>query len=204
MALRPSGQPTWSSGGSSPPATEPAAGGRPDLRPHPRGWNWMFAFRLLHGFYSPIVGWQGTTWCAPICTTQRWPLGSRQRAGQDVTGLADHSDRGSTIERFATPSGSAEAEAVASVGSKGDSDGNAMAEALTVQGRVHPQPGDAPRGCGVVGDVEIVVAEQNDLVQRRRGDGQDRAVPPAEDETTTGPASHPSTTRTCSGRPPRT
>jgi transposase InsO family protein len=48
-------------------------------------------------------------------------LWSRQRAGQDVTGLTHHSDRGVQYRAIRHTERLAEAEAVASVGSKGDS-----------------------------------------------------------------------------------
>ena len=57
-------------------------------------------------------------------------LWARQRAGQDVTGLVHHSDRGVQYRAIRYTERLAEAEAVASVGSKGDSYDNAMAEAL--------------------------------------------------------------------------
>ena len=57
-------------------------------------------------------------------------LWARQRAGQDVTGLIHHSDREAQYRAVRYTERLAEAEAVASVGSKGDSYDNAMAEAL--------------------------------------------------------------------------
>ena len=48
-------------------------------------------------------------------------LWARQRAGQDVTGLIHHSDRGVQYRAIRYTERLAEAEAVASVGSKGDS-----------------------------------------------------------------------------------
>ena len=48
-------------------------------------------------------------------------LWNRQRAGQDVTGLVHHSDRGVQYRAIRYAERLAEAEAVASVGSKGDS-----------------------------------------------------------------------------------
>ena len=48
-------------------------------------------------------------------------LWARQRAGQDVTGLVHHSDRGVQYRAIRYTERIAEAEAVASVGSKGDS-----------------------------------------------------------------------------------
>ena len=72
-------------------------------------------------------------------------LWSRQRAGQHCAGLYHHSDRGVQYRAIRYTERLAEAEAVASVGSKSDQlrqrDGRGMQ--LAVQGRVHPQPDDA-------------------------------------------------------------
>ena len=57
-------------------------------------------------------------------------LWARQRAGQDVTGLVHHRDRGVQYRAIRYTERLAEAEAVASVGSRGRSYDNAMAEAL--------------------------------------------------------------------------
>jgi putative transposase len=57
-------------------------------------------------------------------------LWARQRAGQDVTGLTHRSDRGVQYRALRYTERLAEAEAVACVGSKGDSYDNAMAEAF--------------------------------------------------------------------------
>ncbi|MBF0696994.1 integrase core domain-containing protein [Actinomyces bowdenii] len=55
---------------------------------------------------------------------QRW------REGADLTGLVHHSDRGVQYRAIRYGAALAECEAVASVGSKGDSYDNALAEAL--------------------------------------------------------------------------
>ena len=54
----------------------------------------------------------------------------RKRAGADLTGLVHHSDRGAQYRSIRYGQALSEAEAVASVGSKGDSYDNALAEAL--------------------------------------------------------------------------
>lgn len=57
-------------------------------------------------------------------------LSARRRAGRDVTGLVHHSDRGVQYRALRYAQTLDEAAAVASVGTKGDSYDNAMAEAL--------------------------------------------------------------------------
>jgi putative transposase len=81
----------------------------------------------------------------------------------------------------------AEAEAVASVGSKGDSYDNAMAEAFNALFKAEciRNPAMRPRGgWKSIGDVEIAVAEYIDWFNQRRLHGEIGLVPPAEFEAT--------------------
>ncbi|MBS4753238.1 IS3 family transposase [Nocardioides sp. zg-ZUI104] len=111
---------------------------------------WTYVAFVLDVFSRMIVGWQVSTSLRTDLALDALDMGlwTRQRAGQDVTGLVHHSDRGVQYRAIRYTERLAEAEAVASVGSRGDSYDNAMAEALelAVQGRVHPQPGHAPEG----------------------------------------------------------
>ena len=80
----------------------------------------------------------------------------------------------------------AEAEAVASVGSRGDSYDNAMAEALNslFKAECIRNPVMRPNGgWKSVTDVEIAVAEYVDWFNHRRLHGELGLVPPAEYET---------------------
>ena len=79
----------------------------------------------------------------------------------------------------------AEAEAVASVGSKGDSYDNAMAEAFNslFKAECIRNPAMRPkRGWANVSDVELAVAEYVDWFNHRRLHGELGHVPPAEYE----------------------
>ena len=79
----------------------------------------------------------------------------------------------------------AEAEAVASVGSKGDSYDNAMAEALNslFKAECIRNPVMRPKGgWKSVSDVELAVAEYVDWFNHRRLPGEIGLVPPAEFE----------------------
>ena len=81
----------------------------------------------------------------------------------------------------------AEAEAVASVGSRGDSYDNAMAEALNslFKAECIRNPMMRPRGgWKSVSDVEIAVAEYADWFNHRRLHGEIGHVPPVEFEAT--------------------
>jgi transposase InsO family protein len=80
----------------------------------------------------------------------------------------------------------AEAEAVASVGSRGDSYDHAMAEALTRCSRPrHPQPGDEAQGRLEVRDRrrDRLSGEYVDSSNHRMLHGEIGLVPPAESET---------------------
>ena len=79
----------------------------------------------------------------------------------------------------------AETEAVASVGSKGDSYDNAMAEALNslFKAEYIRNPVTRPKGgWKSVGDVEIAVTEYVDWINHRRLHGEIGLIPPAEFE----------------------
>ena len=120
-------------------------------------------------------------------------LWARRRADQDVTGLVHHSDRGVQYRAIRYTERLAEAEAVASVGSKGASYDNAMAEALNslFTAECIRNPVMRPKGgWKSVVDVEIAVAEYIDWYNYRRLHGEIGLVPPAEFETNHG-ASQP-------------
>jgi putative transposase len=85
----------------------------------------------------------------------------------------------------------AEAEAVASVGSKGDSYDNAMAEALISLFKAERIRNPVMRPTGgwkSVGDVEIAVAEYVDWFNHRRLHGEIGLIRPAEFEANHGAA----------------
>ena len=117
------------------------AAGRPHtyVRTH-AGWTYV-AF-VLDVFSRMVVGWQVSTSLRTDLALDALDMGlwARGRAGHDVTGLIHHSDRGVQYRAIRYTERLAEADAVASVGSKGDSydcEHGRSAE-LAVQGRVHP------------------------------------------------------------------
>ncbi len=149
---------------------------------------WTYVAFVLDVFSRMIVGWQVSTSLRTDLALDALDMGlwSRQRAGQDVTGLVHHSDRGVQYRAIRYTERLAEAEAVASVGSKGDSYDNAMAEALNslFKAECIRNPVMRPKGgWKSVGDVEIAVAEYVDWFNHRRLHGEIGLVPPAEYET---------------------
>ena len=69
---------------------------------------WTYVAFVLDVFSRMIVGWQVSTSLRTDLALDALDMGlwNRQRAGQDVTGLVRHIDRGFNTERFATPSDS--------------------------------------------------------------------------------------------------
>ncbi|ANH38192.1 Integrase core domain protein [Nocardioides dokdonensis FR1436] len=150
---------------------------------------WTYVAFVLDVFSRMIVGWQVSTSLRTDLALDALDMGlwTRQRAGHDVTGLVHHSDRGVQYRAIRYTERLAEAEAVASVGSKGDSYDNAMAEALNslFKAECIRNPVMRPKGgWKSVGDVEIAVAEYVDWFNHRRLHGEIGLVPPAEYETT--------------------
>ena len=93
---------------------------------------WVYAAFILDVYSRVVVGWQVSTTMHTDLALDALDMGlwARDRAGQDVAGLIHHSDRGVQYRAIRYTERLAEAEAVTSVGSKGDSYDNAMAEAF--------------------------------------------------------------------------
>ncbi|MBM7767904.1 transposase InsO family protein [Glutamicibacter nicotianae] len=87
---------------------------------------------ILDVFSREIVGWQVTNHMRESLARDAlmMALARKYRDGEDVTGLVHHSDRGVQFRSIRYGQALAESKVVASVGSRGDSYDNAMAEAL--------------------------------------------------------------------------
>lgn len=150
---------------------------------------WVYAAFVIDVYSRMITGWQVSTSLRTDLALDALDMGlwARQRAGQDVAGLTHHSDRGVQYRAIRYTERLAEAEAVASVGSKGDSYDNAMAEAFNslFKAECIRNPAMRPKGgWKSVGDAEIAVAEYVDWFNHRRLHGEIGHVPPAEYEAT--------------------
>lgn len=148
---------------------------------------WTYVAFVLDVFARMVVGWQVSTTMHTELALDALDMGlwARQRARQDVTGLIHHSDRGVQYRAIRYTERIAQAEAVASVGSKGDSYDNAMAEALNslFKAECIRNPFIRPQGGWKnVRDVEIGVAEWVDWYNHRRLHGEIGHVPPVEFE----------------------
>jgi putative transposase len=84
---------------------------------------WVYAAFVLDVYSRFVVGWQVSTSLRTDLALDALDMGlwARRRAGQDTTGLIHHSDRGVQYRAIRYTQRLAEADAVASVGSKGDS-----------------------------------------------------------------------------------
>ena len=157
---------------------------------------WTYVAFVLDVFSRMIVGWQVSTSLRTDLAPDALDMGlwARRRIGQDVTGLIHHSDKGAQYRAIRHTERLA--EAVASVGSKGDSYDNAMPEALNSLFKTEyiRNPVTRPKGdWKSVVDVEIAVAEYVDWFNHRRLHGEIGLVPPAEfeaDHWTSQPAKH--------------
>jgi putative transposase len=111
-------------------------------------------------------------------------LWTRQRAGQDVTGLVHHSDRGVQYRAIRYTERLAEADAIASVGSKGDSYDNAMAEAFNslFKAECIRNPVMRPKGGWKPSPMSRSPSPSTSTGSTRRLHGEIGLVPPAEFE----------------------
>jgi len=93
---------------------------------------WVYVAFVLDVFSRKIVGWQTSTRLYADLAIDALSMGlwMRDHAGEDISGLIHHSDRGVQYRSIAYSERLAASGVVASVGSKGDSYDNAMAEAL--------------------------------------------------------------------------
>jgi putative transposase len=93
---------------------------------------WVYASFVLDVFSRRIVGWQLSRSLHTELALDALKMGLwiRQRDGADLSSLVHHSDRGVQYVAVRYTERLAEAGAVASVGSRGDSYDNAMAEAF--------------------------------------------------------------------------
>ena len=143
---------------------------------------WVYAAFVSDVFSHRIVGWQLSTSLHTDLALDALEMGfwTRQRDGRDVSQLVHHSDRGVQYRAVRYTARLAEAEAVASVGSKGDSYDNAMAEALNSLFKAELVRNLGPwKG---IDDLEIAVAEYIDWFNHRRLHGELGHVPPVEAE----------------------
>ncbi|SHN47694.1 putative transposase [Cryptosporangium aurantiacum] len=143
---------------------------------------WVYAAFVLDVFSRRVVGWQLSTSLRTDLALDALEMGfwTRRRDGQDVTDLIHHSDKGVQYVAVRYTQRLAEAGAVASVGSTGDSYDNALAEAFNSVFKGELVRNKGPRTGH--DDLEIAVAEYIDWYNHRRLHGELGEVPPVEYE----------------------
>ena len=144
---------------------------------------WVYAAFVLDVFSRRIVGWQlsGNLYTELALDALNMGIWTRRHAGQDLSELIHHSDRGVQYVAIRYTERLAEVEVVASVGSVGDSYDNAMAEAFNSLFKAELVRNRGPwEG---INDLEIAVAEYIDWYNHRRLHGELGLIPPVEYET---------------------
>ena len=143
---------------------------------------WVYAAFVIDVHSRRVVGWQLSKSLRTDLALDALEMGiwTRRRAGCDLGGLVHHSDKGSQYVAVRYTQRLAEAGAVASVGSTGDSYDNALAEAFNSLFKAELVRNKGPwKG---IDDLEIAVAEYIDWFNHRRLHGEIGLVPPAEHE----------------------
>jgi putative transposase len=143
---------------------------------------WVYAAFVIDVFSRRVVGWQLSRSLRTDLALDALEMGiwTRRRAGRELGGLIHHSDKGVQYVAVRYTQRLAEAGAVASVGSTGDSYDNALAEAFNSLFKAELIRNRGPwRG---IDDLEIAVAEYIDWFNHRRLHGEIGLIPPAEHE----------------------
>ncbi len=144
---------------------------------------WVYAAFVTDVFSRRMVGWQLSTSLRTDLALDALEMGiwTRKREGRDLSGLTHHSDRGVQYVAIRYTQRLAEACAVASVGTTGDSYDNALAEAFNSLFKAELVRNKGP--WNGIDDLEIATAEYIDWFNHRRLHGEIGLIPPAEHET---------------------
>jgi putative transposase len=143
---------------------------------------WVYAAFVIDVFARRVVGWQLSTSLHTDLALDALEMGicARRRAGRDLSQLIHHSDRGVQYRAIRYTDRLADAEAVASVGSKGDSYDNALAEAFNSLFKAELIRNKGPWRS--INDLEIATAEYIGWFNHRRLHGEIGYRPPIEVE----------------------
>jgi putative transposase len=141
---------------------------------------WVYVAFVVDVFSRYVVGWQASRSLHADLALDALEMAFWHRRGQCLDGLVHHSDRGAQYLAFRYTERLAEAGAVASVGSRGDSYDNALAESFNGLYKAelirHRGPWSG------LDDVEHATLEYVDWFNHRRLHGELGMIPPAEFE----------------------
>jgi putative transposase len=141
---------------------------------------WVYVAFVVDVFSRFVAGWQASRSLAADLALDALEMALWARRAKRLDGLVHHSDRGSQYLAIRYTERLAEAGIAASVGSRGDSYDNALAESF--QGLYKAE---LIRRCGPwrgLGDVEHATMDYVDWFNHRRLHGELGMVPPAEFE----------------------
>lgn len=143
---------------------------------------WVYAAFVIDVFSRRVVGWQLSTSLRTDLALDALEMGlwTREHEGRDTSGLIHHSDKGVQYVAIRYTQRLADAGAVASVGSTGDSYDNALAEAFNSLFKAELIRNKGPWRS--IDDLEIAVAEYIDWFNHRRLHGEIGTIPPVEFE----------------------
>ena len=153
---------------------------------------WVYVAFVIDVYSRMVVGWQASTSLRSDLALDALEMAIFARRDQDLDGLIHHSDRGVQYLSIRYTERLGEAGVVNSVGSRGDSYDNSLAESFNglykteLIRRRGPWPG--------LDDVEFATLEWVDWFNHRRLHGEIGMVPPAELEATHDRHAHPTAT----------
>lgn len=141
---------------------------------------WVYVAFVIDVFSRRIVGWQASRSLRSDLALDALEMAIWARRGEKLDGLVHHSDRGVQYLSIRYTERLGEEGAVTSVGSRGDSYDNALAESFNGLYKTELIHKDGPwRG---LDDVEYATLDYVDWFNHRRLHGQIGMVPPAEFE----------------------
>ena len=143
---------------------------------------WVYAAFVIDVFSRRVVGWQLSTSLRTDLALDALEMGlwTRQHHGRDTSALIHHSDKGVQYVAIRYTQRLAEAGAVASVGSTGNSYDNALAKAFNSLFKAELVRNKGP--WKNIDDLEIAVAEYIDWFNHRRLHAEIGTIPPVEHE----------------------
>jgi putative transposase len=142
---------------------------------------WVYVAFIVDVFSRYVVGWQASRSLRTDLALDALEMAIWARRGEHLDGLVHHSDRGVQYLAIRYTERVAEAGAVTSVGSRGDSYDNALAESFHGLYKAELIHRRAWRG---LDDVEFETLEYIDWFNQRRLHGEIGMIPPAELEAT--------------------
>lgn len=143
---------------------------------------WVYVAFVIDVYSRFVVGWQASRSLRSDLALDALEMAIFARRARDLDGLIHHSDRGVQYLSICYTERLGEAGVVNSVGSRGDSYDNALAESFNGLYKTELIRRRGPwRG---LDDVEFATLEWIDWFNHRRLHGEIGMVPPAEHETT--------------------